>query len=196
MERKLAAILSADVEGYSRLMGDDELATVRAITENRQVIASAVTGHGGRVVDAPGDNVLAEFASVVDAVQSAVEINKLSEPYIRRRAIRHLERGRVVEFYAELAEILKRYAGRRFEVPYLERTTAEIFGDLGRAGVREAWIDKLASLLSTCDLVKFARFHPHGDTSRTMLPDAFSFVDATRPRPPARAARATISGRR
>jgi adenylate cyclase len=76
VERKLAAILSADVEGYSRLMGDDELATVRAITENRQVIASTVTGHGGRVVDAPGDNVLAEFASVVDAVQSAVEIQR------------------------------------------------------------------------------------------------------------------------
>ena len=76
MERKLAAIMSADVEGYSRLMGDDEVATVRAITESRAVIASAVAGHGGRVVDAPGDNVLAEFASVVDAVESAVEIQR------------------------------------------------------------------------------------------------------------------------
>src|SRR5215470_6088783 len=60
-ERKLAAILSADVEGYSRLMGDDELATVRALTESRQIIASAVSRHGGRVVD---------------AVQSAVEIQR------------------------------------------------------------------------------------------------------------------------
>src|SRR5499433_620507 len=76
VERKLAAILSADVEGYSRLMGDDEVATVRAITEYRGVIASAVAGHGGRVVDAPGDNVLAEFASVVDAVQCAVDIQR------------------------------------------------------------------------------------------------------------------------
>jgi len=76
VERRLAAILSADVEGYSRLMGDDEVATVRAITENRAVIATAVAGHGGRVVDAPGDNVLAEFASVVDAVQSAVDIQR------------------------------------------------------------------------------------------------------------------------
>jgi adenylate cyclase len=76
VERKLAAILSADVEGYSRLMGDDELATVRAITEYRAVIASAVAGHAGRVVDAPGDNVLAEFASVVDAVQGAVDIQR------------------------------------------------------------------------------------------------------------------------
>jgi adenylate cyclase len=65
VDRKLAAILSADVEGYSRLMGDDEVATVRAITEYRAVIASMVAARGGRVVDAPGDNVLAEFASVV-----------------------------------------------------------------------------------------------------------------------------------
>ena len=76
MERRLAAILSADVEGYSRLMGDDEVATVRTITEYRDVIASSVARHAGRVVDAPGDNVLAEFSSVVDAVESAVEIQR------------------------------------------------------------------------------------------------------------------------
>ena len=76
VERKLAAILSADVEGYSRLMGQDEVATVRTITEYREAIASAVAAHGGRVVDAPGDNVLAEFSSVVDAVESAVEIQR------------------------------------------------------------------------------------------------------------------------
>jgi adenylate cyclase len=75
-ERKLAAILSADVEGYSRLMGEDELATVRALTESREVISSAVARHGGRVVDAPGDNVLADFVSVVDAVQCAVNIQR------------------------------------------------------------------------------------------------------------------------
>jgi adenylate cyclase len=78
MERKLAAILSADVKGYSRLMGDDEVATVRTITDYRESIATAVTDHGGRVVDAPGDNVLAEFASVVDAVQCAIETSWLS----------------------------------------------------------------------------------------------------------------------
>ena len=76
IERRLAAILSADVEGYSRLMGDDEVATVRTITEYRAVVASTVTGHGGRVVDAPGDNVLAEFGSVVDAVQCAVDVQR------------------------------------------------------------------------------------------------------------------------
>jgi adenylate cyclase len=76
MERKLAAILSADVEGYSRLMGDDEAATVRTLTEYREAIASIVGRHGGRVVDTPGDNVLVEFSSVVDAVQCAVEIQR------------------------------------------------------------------------------------------------------------------------
>jgi adenylate cyclase len=74
MERKLAAILSADAEGYSRLMGADEAATVRTITEYREAISSLVARQGGRVVDTPGDNVLAEFSSVVDAVQCAVEI--------------------------------------------------------------------------------------------------------------------------
>src|SRR5262245_41189024 len=76
MERKLAAILSADVEGYSRLMGDDEAGTVRTVTQYRDLIAAAVARHGGRVVDAPGDNVLAEFTSVVGAVQSAVDIQR------------------------------------------------------------------------------------------------------------------------
>ena len=75
-ERKLAAILSADVAGYSRLMGEDELATVRTLTEYREVISATVARQGGRVVDSPGDNVLADFASVVDAVQSAVEIQR------------------------------------------------------------------------------------------------------------------------
>src|SRR5262245_19548879 len=76
MDRRLAAILSADVSGYSRLMGDDEVATVLTITDYREVIASTVARHGGHVVDAPGDNVLAEYSSVVDAVQCAVEIQR------------------------------------------------------------------------------------------------------------------------
>jgi class 3 adenylate cyclase/ABC-type glycerol-3-phosphate transport system substrate-binding protein len=72
MERKLAAILSADVQGYSRLMGEDEEATVRILTAYREVMTSLIGQHRGRVVDSPGDNLLAEFASVVDAVQCAV----------------------------------------------------------------------------------------------------------------------------
>ena len=66
LERKLAAILSADVAGYSRLMRDDEEATIRTLTDYRRVMANLVQQHRGRVVDSPGDNLLAEFASVVD----------------------------------------------------------------------------------------------------------------------------------
>jgi adenylate cyclase len=75
-KRKLSAILSADVKGYSRLMGEDELATVRTLEAYREMIVEVIRNFGGRVVDSPGDNVLAEFASVVDAVESAVDIQK------------------------------------------------------------------------------------------------------------------------
>jgi adenylate cyclase len=76
-KRKLTAILSADVKGYSRLMGEDEEATVRTITAHRKVITSVIEKYRGRVVDSPGDNILAEFISVVDAVQSGVEIQEV-----------------------------------------------------------------------------------------------------------------------
>ncbi len=75
-KRRLTAILSADVKGYSRLMGEDEEATVRTITAYREFITEVVQKHRGRVVDSPGDNILAEFASVMDAVTSAVEIQE------------------------------------------------------------------------------------------------------------------------
>jgi adenylate cyclase len=74
LERKLAAILSADVAGYSRLMGDDEEATVRTLTDYRREMADLIQQYRGRVVDSPGDNLLADFGSVVDAVNCAVEI--------------------------------------------------------------------------------------------------------------------------
>jgi adenylate cyclase len=75
-KRKLTAILIADAVGYSRLMGDDEEATIRTLTEYRDAITALVNQHKGRVVDSPGDNFLAEFASVVDAVRCAVETQK------------------------------------------------------------------------------------------------------------------------
>src|SRR5215813_2021059 len=74
MERKLTAILSADVKGYSRLMGEDETATIRTLTAYREVMTALIQQHHGRVVDAPGDNLLPDFASAVDAVRGAVEI--------------------------------------------------------------------------------------------------------------------------
>ena len=75
-KRKLAAILSADVAGYSRLMAEDESATVKTLETYREVMSTLIMQHRGRVIDSPGDNLLAEFTSVVDAVQCAVAVQK------------------------------------------------------------------------------------------------------------------------
>lgn len=78
--RKLTAILSADVEGYSRHMGENEEATIRTLTAYREAMSAVIKEFSGRVVDAPGDNLLAEFASAVDAVNCAAAIQqKLAE---------------------------------------------------------------------------------------------------------------------
>jgi adenylate cyclase len=61
MERKLAAIFSTDVKGYSRLMGEDEVGTIHTLTAYRELIATLIQQHRGRVVDSPGDNLLADF---------------------------------------------------------------------------------------------------------------------------------------
>jgi adenylate cyclase len=73
-KRKLTAVFSADVAGYSRLMGEDEAATVKILEAYKQVMFSLIKQHRGRVIDSPGDNILAEFASVVDAVQCGVAV--------------------------------------------------------------------------------------------------------------------------
>ena len=77
VKRKLTAILSADVKGYSRLMGADEEGTLRTLQAYKEVMASSIQHHRGRIVGTAGDSVLAEFASVVDAVQCAVEIQQV-----------------------------------------------------------------------------------------------------------------------
>jgi adenylate cyclase len=74
LERKLTAILCADVFGYSRLMGENEEATLHTLTSHRRLIDSAIDQHHGRFVNSAGDSVLAEFASVVEAVNCAVDI--------------------------------------------------------------------------------------------------------------------------
>jgi DNA-binding response OmpR family regulator len=76
VQRQLKAILSADVKDYSRLMSESEMWTIQILKEYRSLIASHVRKHLGRVVDSPGDNLLAEFGSVVHAVECAVEIQK------------------------------------------------------------------------------------------------------------------------
>ena len=75
-KRKLTAILSADVVGYSRLMDDDEEATVRVLYAYRDLMKALIKQHRGRVVDTTGDNLLAEFTSVVDALNCSVKVQK------------------------------------------------------------------------------------------------------------------------
>src|SRR5262245_54368764 len=74
--RRLVAILSADVQGYSRLMGEDEEATLRTLTTYREIMTALIQQHRGRVVNSPGDNLLAEFDSVVEALRCAVTIQE------------------------------------------------------------------------------------------------------------------------
>ena len=79
-KRKLSAVLSADVKGYSRLMGQDEAGTVERLKEYRALMTHLIQKYRGRVVDSPGDNILAEFPSIVDATECAVQIQEeLSE---------------------------------------------------------------------------------------------------------------------
>jgi adenylate cyclase len=75
-QRRLAAILAADIAGYSSLMGTDEAATVRDLKAHQAVILPMITDHGGRVIDTAGDGILAEFGSVVNAVECAVAIQQ------------------------------------------------------------------------------------------------------------------------
>jgi len=91
--RKLRAILSADVKGYSLLMADNELATIATLKSYRQKMTFLIQQHQGRVVDSPGDNILAEFASAVDAVKCAV---KIQEELKERNA--ELSEGRKMQF--------------------------------------------------------------------------------------------------
>lgn len=76
VQRKLTAIFCTDVAGYSRLMGDDPEGTLKTLTEYREVFSSKITEYKGRIVNAPGDSILAEFNSVLDALSSAVEIQR------------------------------------------------------------------------------------------------------------------------
>jgi len=75
-KRKLTAVFSADVAGYSRLMGEDEAATVKTLKDYKEAMFSLIKQHRGKVIDSPGDNLLDEFASMVDAVQCGVAVQK------------------------------------------------------------------------------------------------------------------------
>src|SRR5215471_4602314 len=73
VSRRLVAVFAADVEGYSRLMGADEVGTLKGLTERRAILDRFIGDHGGRIANTGGDSVLAEFSSAVEAVQCAVE---------------------------------------------------------------------------------------------------------------------------
>ena len=75
-KRKLTTILSVDVVGYSRLMEDNEEATIQTLNAYRDTMSTLIQQHRGRVVDMTGDNLMAEFTSVVDAVKCSVETQK------------------------------------------------------------------------------------------------------------------------
>src|SRR5499427_4171062 len=78
VERRFAAILAADVAGYSRLMGTDETGTARALREHRAAADPLVAQHGGRIVKTTGDGMLIEFGSVVGAVECALALQRLA----------------------------------------------------------------------------------------------------------------------
>ena len=73
-QRRLAAILAADIAGYSALMGADEVGTVRDLKAHQAVVLPMITEHGGRTIDTAGDGILAVFGSVLNAVECAVAI--------------------------------------------------------------------------------------------------------------------------
>jgi len=81
LNRKLTAIMSADAEGYSRLMGLDDVATVQTLKGCHKIMKTEIIKHHGRVIDSPGDNLLAEFASIVDAVKCALVIQARLSQY-------------------------------------------------------------------------------------------------------------------
>src|SRR6516165_6873111 len=73
VSRRLVAVFAADVEGYSRLMGADEVGTLQGLTDRRAILDKTIADHRGRIANTAGDSVLAEFGSAVDAVQCAVD---------------------------------------------------------------------------------------------------------------------------
>ena len=92
-KRQLTAILSADVESYSCLIGDDEEATVRTSKSYREVLTTHIQQHNGKVLDSPGDNLLAEFTSIVDASKCAVQNQK-----VIAKQNKNLPQNRKIEF--------------------------------------------------------------------------------------------------
>jgi hypothetical protein len=111
--RRLAAILAADIAGYSALMGADEARTVHDLKGHQAVVLPMIGEFGGRIIDTAGDGILAEFPSVVNAVQCAVAIqSKMAERALGRQVL-VLQAGSDRDFEAAFATLVDRRAGAR-----------------------------------------------------------------------------------
>jgi hypothetical protein len=145
MERKLTAILAADVKGYSRLMGEDEVGTLRTLTTYRKLVDTLIEQHHGRIVSTAGDSVLAEFASVIDAVQCAVVVQTTLKaentnlPLDRRMELRiGINLGDVIvegeQIYGDGVNIAAHNKALRYMPNYLFVHTglAAVYSEIGR----------------------------------------------------------------
>ena len=188
IQRKLKAIFSADVRGYSKLMGDDDEYTVGLITTHRETLARLIEKHQGRVVDAPGDNILAEFGSSLNAVSSAIEIQKTLETKNEK-----LPDNRRMEFRIgiNLGDILHkddRIYGDGVNIAARIENLADPGGICISRGIYEQVEDKLS--------VGFANLGPHSvknikkpvNVYKVLLEpkDIGKFVDATKMKAPNR----------
>ena len=125
------------------------------------------------------DEAAVESRPAAPAIPPDVEAEQALRELANKRL---LEQGRDLEFYTALAEIMKRYAGRRFQVPYLERTTLEVMGDLKQTRLDYEKSLRVRGILNVADIVKFARVKIPEEGSERMIPEGFRFVDETRPR--------------
>jgi hypothetical protein len=101
-----------------------------------------------------------------------------------------IRKGELKAFYTELSDVMKRYAGRRFEVPYLERTTSEVLSDLKPRKLAAETVSDLRAILEISDLVKFAKLMPEAAEAEASFALALAWVEKTRPVPPAATERA------
>jgi hypothetical protein len=107
-----------------------------------------------------------------------------AEAALKRLAEKDLIRkGELTAFYTELSEVMKRYAGRRFEVPYLERTTSEVLSDLKPRKLAQGAVSELRAILEASDLVKFAKLLPEAIEAEAAFALARFWIEKTRPVP-------------
>jgi TolB-like protein/class 3 adenylate cyclase/DNA-binding SARP family transcriptional activator len=143
VERRLAAILAADVAGYSRLMGLDEEGTLRALTDYRAIIDAVIARHHGRIFTTAGDSVLAEFASVVDAAECAIDTQRAVE---EENARRPPDRAMRLRIGVNVGEVLAR-SGNLFGDAVNIATRLQAIAEPGAICLSGAMRDHLGSRL-------------------------------------------------